>query len=375
MINDLNLSEKILFERRKRNLTQEELGIALGVSAQAISNWERGGYPDITMLPGIANYFKISVDELLGNDTAGQKEDIRQFFDRYFTLVRTKEKEEAFRLSLKYARKYPQKYGIATLAADAIANLPEEMRAEHLPTLRELCNRVVEEATDQGVRNLAIRIMCSICSDDEAEKWYGMCPPFYNACLCEVKEERFWKQNKCEESRLQFDINNLVILQHLLFRPNRNDGAPERSVTLYESRLRILASLFEQDDIPDGWIGLYAELEFRLACALFGCDRIEKGYVTLESAFKHAEIWCSIQNDAPLNLGNSALFGEIKGVKGKSLLIYPDGSTHHERMERGFHTHPFHEAMTNPNGWKWFDPVRDDPKFKLYIARAKNMQK
>jgi transcriptional regulator with XRE-family HTH domain len=66
MINDLNLSEKILFERRKRNLTQEELGIALGVSAQAISNWERGGYPDITMLPGIANYFKISVDELLG---------------------------------------------------------------------------------------------------------------------------------------------------------------------------------------------------------------------------------------------------------------------------------------------------------------------
>jgi transcriptional regulator with XRE-family HTH domain len=87
MINDLNLSEKILFERRKRNLTQEELGIALGVSAQAISNWERGGYPDITMLPGIANYFKISVDELLGNDTAGQKEDIRQFFDRYFTLV------------------------------------------------------------------------------------------------------------------------------------------------------------------------------------------------------------------------------------------------------------------------------------------------
>ena len=53
--------------RLERNLTQEEVAIHLGVSAQSVSKWERGeGYPDIESLPSIANYFGISVDELLG---------------------------------------------------------------------------------------------------------------------------------------------------------------------------------------------------------------------------------------------------------------------------------------------------------------------
>lgn len=53
--------------RRERDLTQEELAAHLGISFQSISKWERGdGYPDITMLPALANYFNVSADELLG---------------------------------------------------------------------------------------------------------------------------------------------------------------------------------------------------------------------------------------------------------------------------------------------------------------------
>ncbi|MBQ7930947.1 MAG: helix-turn-helix transcriptional regulator, partial [Clostridia bacterium] len=59
---DLKIPEVILRERRRKNMTQEELAASLGVSSQAISNWERGGYPDITLLPRIANYFGITVD-------------------------------------------------------------------------------------------------------------------------------------------------------------------------------------------------------------------------------------------------------------------------------------------------------------------------
>ena len=65
---ELRIPEVILRERRKQGLTQEELAVQLGVSSQAISNWERGGYPDITLLPRIANFFGITVDELIGND-------------------------------------------------------------------------------------------------------------------------------------------------------------------------------------------------------------------------------------------------------------------------------------------------------------------
>jgi len=371
MINDLNLSQKILNERRKRGLTQEELANALGVSAQAVSNWERGGYPDITMLPGIANYFKITIDELLGNDTTGQKEDIRQFFDRYFELKRTNNTKEALRLSLEYARKYPQKYGIATLAADAIAQLPPDQRSEHLPTLRSLCDRVISEATNQGVRNFAIRIMCSVCADDEVDKWYDMCPPIYNACLCEVKEERFWIQNKPEDSRRQFDINNLVILFHFLFRPHRNQGDPKRTLALYQFRLRTMDLLRIDGILPAGWIGHYAELQCRLACAIFLCGEKEKGYQTLEASLDLLSEWAKIPDNTPLELGDPFIFGGVQGVKGRSILVYPDGTQHHERLERGFKPLSLYQLLTSVTG---LDSVRSEPRFISCLNKAKEIE-
>lgn len=64
---NLLIGENIKRIRRERDLTQEEVANHLGISFQSISKWERGdGYPDITMLPALANYFGISVDELLG---------------------------------------------------------------------------------------------------------------------------------------------------------------------------------------------------------------------------------------------------------------------------------------------------------------------
>lgn len=64
---NLSIGANIKRNRLERNLTQEEVASHIGVSFQTISKWERGeGYPDIEMLPILANYFKISVDELLG---------------------------------------------------------------------------------------------------------------------------------------------------------------------------------------------------------------------------------------------------------------------------------------------------------------------
>ncbi|MBO4893940.1 MAG: helix-turn-helix transcriptional regulator [Clostridia bacterium] len=64
---NLLIGKKIKQMRRERDLTQEEVAAHLGISFQSISKWERGdGYPDITMLPALANYFKVSIDELLG---------------------------------------------------------------------------------------------------------------------------------------------------------------------------------------------------------------------------------------------------------------------------------------------------------------------
>ena len=53
--------------RKRAGLTQEELGERLGVTAQSVSNWERGeSLPDTSLLPEIALILETSVDELLG---------------------------------------------------------------------------------------------------------------------------------------------------------------------------------------------------------------------------------------------------------------------------------------------------------------------
>ncbi len=53
--------------RMKRGLTQEQLGQELGVSTQSISRWENSAtYPDIMMLPVIADFFEITIDQLMG---------------------------------------------------------------------------------------------------------------------------------------------------------------------------------------------------------------------------------------------------------------------------------------------------------------------
>ena len=58
------ISEKIKEYRKENKLTQEELGKLLGVSAQAISKWERKEcYPDITFLPDIASLLCCSVND------------------------------------------------------------------------------------------------------------------------------------------------------------------------------------------------------------------------------------------------------------------------------------------------------------------------
>ena len=55
--------------RKEKDLTQRQVGDALGVSAQAISKWERGlGCPDISVLPRLSRIYGVSIGQLLEGD-------------------------------------------------------------------------------------------------------------------------------------------------------------------------------------------------------------------------------------------------------------------------------------------------------------------
>lgn len=69
------LSENLQKYRIMKNLTQEDVAEYLGLTPQSISKWERGEcYPDIMLLPALANIFETSVDLLIGMDTIRAQE-------------------------------------------------------------------------------------------------------------------------------------------------------------------------------------------------------------------------------------------------------------------------------------------------------------
>ena len=102
---ELMIAERLKKYRKDRNMTQEQLAEVFGISPQSISKWECGdGYPDITFLPAIANYFEVTVDELIGNDEISAKEDVQK---KYFNVVQKLSHDERLTLGLKYHKKYP----------------------------------------------------------------------------------------------------------------------------------------------------------------------------------------------------------------------------------------------------------------------------
>lgn len=106
--------------RMQAGLTQSALADALGVTVQAVSKWERGGAPDIAMLPDIADRLSVSIDTLFGQSDEIKK-DLTQLID--LELKNTSD-EERFQKAYQYAWS-------AMIGAIQVESLHEMMRSNH----------------------------------------------------------------------------------------------------------------------------------------------------------------------------------------------------------------------------------------------------
>ena len=67
----MSIGTRILAFRKQKTITQETLAAELGITAAAVSKWEKGyTLPDILMLCALADYFDVTTDELLERRTA-----------------------------------------------------------------------------------------------------------------------------------------------------------------------------------------------------------------------------------------------------------------------------------------------------------------
>lgn len=77
--------------RKQRGLTQKELGEAVEVSTQAVSQWENGGAPDVALLPAIADRLGVTVDALFGRE-GGQVRDMSDTFIQWLRSLPEKDR-------------------------------------------------------------------------------------------------------------------------------------------------------------------------------------------------------------------------------------------------------------------------------------------
>lgn len=105
---NINLTEKLKSLRAQRGISQEKLAQYLGVSFQAVSRWETGSAcPDIALLPDIARFFGVTIDELLCVEKLDERRLFAEYSARAGELSRCGRREEALALWQEAYKRMP----------------------------------------------------------------------------------------------------------------------------------------------------------------------------------------------------------------------------------------------------------------------------
>lgn len=176
-MDNIRIGKVIAAKRKEKRVTQEELANHLGISKPAVSKWESGqSYPDILLLPVLAAYFDISVDELLGYEPQMEKEDIRKLCKR----IEDEFSKETFEKSYEECQGYIKKYyscwqlqmqmGLLIINNASLAESAERME-EVIREVLSLFDRIENNAEDVNLARQALHLkaLCHLMLSEPEE--------------------------------------------------------------------------------------------------------------------------------------------------------------------------------------------------------------
>lgn len=104
----MNIGNKIRELRKQRGITQEQLAESIGISFQAVSKWENNiALPDITLVPVLASYFGVSMDELFNFNLKEIEHAVRIITEKAYQY-RESNPAESRRILEEGLKKYPE---------------------------------------------------------------------------------------------------------------------------------------------------------------------------------------------------------------------------------------------------------------------------
>lgn len=165
----LYIGETLKSLRKGKDFTQEEAAELLNVSPQSVSKWERGDtYPDITLLPALANLYKVSVDALIGMDRINGAQVRHAVFEEGHKHIRERNINAAIAVYSDALKTFPNDEDIMSGLAMSLAldGCPEKLKQS-----LALCERVLSGSQGEKVHHTTRAALCFIClKADEREK-------------------------------------------------------------------------------------------------------------------------------------------------------------------------------------------------------------
>ena len=154
----MTIGQNIKRLRRLSDITQEQLAEYLGISSRAISQWEcEKTAPDISMLPLLADIFKVSTDELLGVDINKRDEKIKKVINTADEHMCNGDFQSAVSLLREGLKSHPSSTALMQALADAIINNYSRRGITDYTEVYSLCEKILAEAVDSEPRNKALR--------------------------------------------------------------------------------------------------------------------------------------------------------------------------------------------------------------------------
>ena len=235
----IRLGEKIRTLRKERNMPQETLAAALGVSFQAVSKWENNdSMPDVAMIPAIASFFGVSTDELFDFNRYETVEKVMEICRRAWK-VRDEHPAADERILREGLTQYP---GNDIILNNLLCVIPVPERADEAVSI---CRALTEGTKMDDVRLDAWRIMAqayrSVGEYGLMKEAIGHIPEIYFSRLqleAEMLEgdERFEPAHKQKRLSADWTVDMLIILADCY----KERGEPLKAAAQLETAVRVI---------------------------------------------------------------------------------------------------------------------------------------
>ncbi len=347
----LAISRTIRRLRKEKDITQEALAAALGVTSQSVSRWENdAAYPDMELIPAIANYFGVTTDVLFGMDEETKEYRLVQYQERY---QEARTLEEEIRIVREAVKEVPADCFWRGRLCCLLTGGSKELARANLPEIREHFRYVWEHETEwNGWRFRVLRAMIEAEEEEKLEALLDLLDE-NNFTRLDALIGRYdfldevEKYNYTIQTHLH-DTLHWIFLQDFCKRDRASYKNARSRIDGQKVILAIMDVLRNPETDADAWLDTRAFAHMRLAGGCFGAGEIEEGFTALEKSLELYKTLFMLPEDTVLAY-NSPVLDTLR------LTVTAEYKSNHAGT--------LARCLLDSRGWEWFNCVRETPRF------------